>query len=109
MAHAARQQSTALRQIKRWGGAGSLVRESVKRACWLCIIDYKPRDENLRTLGAKRALIAAKGLAVGPDRELDMIEFKGQRWRIINPPTGPRPNGIPIFYDCEVVYDSSVT
>jgi hypothetical protein len=105
----ARLQNTALRQIKRWGGQGFLVRDGAKRACWVCIIDYKPRDADLRMVGAKRALIAAKGLAVGPDRELDQVEFKGQRWRIVNPITGPRPNGTPIFYDCEVVYESAAT
>lgn len=106
--HATRQLNTALRQIKRWGGAGKLNRDGVRRDCWLVILDYKPRDENLRMIGAKRCLIAAKGLAVAPDRELDLIEFKGQVWRIVAPIGGPRPNGVAVFYECEVAYDSSV-
>ena len=105
----ARLQNTALRQIKRWGGSGFLVRDGVKRPCQVCIIDYKPRDADLRMVGAKRALIAAKGLGTEPDREQDMIEFKGERWRIAAPVTGPRPNGTAVFYDCEVVYDSAAT
>lgn len=101
--------NTALRQIKRWGGSGFLVRDGVKRACWVCVIDYKPRDQDLRAIGAKQMLIAAKGLAVEPDRELDVVEFKGKTWRIVAPIKGPRPAGVPIFFDCEVVYDSSTT
>lgn len=103
-ARVTRLQRTALRQIKRWGGAGYLVRNYIKRDCFVCIIDYKPRDAQLRTEGARNALIAARDLAIPPDREEDLIEFAGETWRIVEPPKGPRTNGVAIFYDCEVMY-----
>jgi hypothetical protein len=104
--NSSRGQATSLRQIKKFGGAGYLRRDGDDRPCWVGIVDYKPRDAELRTVGARRALVAAKDLAVPPDREQDLIVFAGEVWRIVTPVSGPRPNGVPLFYDCEVVYDS---
>lgn len=103
MYNSARGQATSLRQIKKFGGAGYLLREGVYRPCWVGIVDYKPYDARLKEVGARRALVAASGLEIPPDRDEDTIVFKGEIWRIVNPPTGPRPNGVPLFYDCEVV------
>lgn len=105
--HAARAQATALRLIKRWGAKGSLRRDGVDRDAWIAIIDFGSRDRDLIEMGYKRCLIAAKGLTEEPDRNADLVVFKGKVWRFAGPIRSTRPNGIPAFYECEVSYDSS--
>lgn len=102
----ARSQSTALRIISRWGRPSQLERDGTRRACRAAVLDYKPRDQDLITPGAVRCLIAAKGLTIAPDREQDVLIFNGKRYRFSAPIRGPKPNDTPIFYDCEVLYDS---
>src|SRR5690606_3129282 len=107
MVHTTRMQNTFLRQMKRWGAIGALRRDgSSDREAWMAILDFNPRDRDLIEQGYRRCVIAAKGLDVPPDRELDVIVFNGEIWRIQSPVRGPRPNGVPIFYECEVNYDS---
>jgi hypothetical protein len=58
--------------------------------------------------GSERFFIAGAGLTVPPDAELDLLQFKGNgsktsEYRIILPPTGPRPDGIVQYYDCNVM------
>lgn len=105
----ARGLAVSLRQIKRFGAKAYLRRDNIDRVCWAGIVDYRPRDVDLHTEGSQRALIAAKGLTIHPDRELDTLVFKGKTYRFSAPIRGPRPNGTALFFDCEVVYDSSDT
>jgi hypothetical protein len=95
--------------LKRWGGSGFLVRAGIKRACWIGRAEYTPRERGLYIDGAERFYIAAYGLAIAPDFELDEIEFKSKRYKINLPPTGPRPDGLVIYYDCNVLYVGAAT
>lgn len=107
MANIARLKATALRMITRWGRTAQLDRSGSLRNCKCAIVDYRPRDRDLVTDGARRALIAAQGLTIPPDRELDILVFNGQRFRFAAKPTVYGPDGTDILYDCEVIYDAS--
>lgn len=105
-------QGRAHRQIVRFNGGkennAKLRRGATDRNCTAAILDYSPREAQLRLDGARRMLISAKGLDIAPDHEQDMLLFTptGELFRIVSPVLGPRPAGVPIFYDCEVMYDS---
>ena len=101
----------ARRQILRFGGPDShpkLRRAGVDRDCIAAILDYGPRERDLVIDGAVRCLIAAEGLEVPPDFELDQLIFRNVLYRMVGPIRGPRPNGIPIFYDTPVLYDTTL-
>lgn len=99
----AHSQRTALRIITRWGGVGYLLRGGSARECICARSDYTPQQRGLFLDGSERFFIAALGLAVPPDFELDMLRFKEFEYRILLPPAGPRPNGLVMFYDCNVM------
>jgi len=103
-----RARQTCHRQIKRFGAnaVAQLQRGTVTRACTAAILDYKPHEAGLREVGARRALIAALDCPTPPDHEQDKFIFNGEVFRIVKPPVGPRPAGIVLYYDCEVIYDS---
>lgn len=89
--------------IVRWGKKSKLVRAGVKRDCWVARNEYKPTERALYLDSSERLFVSAYQLSVGPDFELDKIEFDGKLYRITIPPAGPRPNGLVIFYDCNCV------
>ncbi len=103
-----RARQTCHRQIARFGAgaASALRRGTTDRAVTAAILDYKPHEMGLREQGARRALIAALDCPTPPDHEQDKFVFLGEVFRIVKPVTGPRPAGIVLYYDCEVVYDS---
>lgn len=104
--NSARGQYRSFLQIRKFGRQGYLRRDGVDRPCMVGIIDYKPYDASLREVGAQRALIAAYKLEVPPERDLDLLIFGDEVHRFSAPIKGPRPDGVVLFFDCEVVYDS---
>lgn len=98
-----RSQQSADRFIKRWGLKGYLVRAGVKRPMWAAIQDYSPKERGLFQDGAQRMYLSAFQLNVGPDPELDYIEWNGASYKIVAPPVGPRPAGVIVYHDCSVV------
>lgn len=102
---------TTNRQITRFG-ANALLRRVVNgsnqdRACVAAVLEYSPRNRALVTEGASRVLISAQNLTIPPDEELDRLIWKGAAYRFPKPIRGIRPAGIVLFYDGEVVYDTS--
>jgi hypothetical protein len=102
-----RLRADALRMIKRWGGQGFLVRDGIKRVAWMARAQYSAKDRGLFLDGSERFYIDGS-IPIPPDFELDRIQFKGQgaqtfEYRILLPPEGPRPNGLVIYYDCNVM------
>jgi hypothetical protein len=89
--------------IRRWGLKGYLVRSGVKRPMWAAVQDYKPTERGLFLDGAQRMYISAKNLTIEPSHELDHIEWNGATYKILMPPVGPRPAGVPVYHDCSVV------
>lgn len=101
----ARAQRVAGNQIERFGSPGKLRRAGVDRDCKVAILEYGPRESQLRLEGYERALIAAP-LAVPPDHEADLLVANGNVYRIVLPIRGPRPGGHAIYYEAQVLYDS---
>lgn len=104
-------QERAQRALRRWNGGkpGYLVRNGVRRPAVIARGSYNHRERELFLDGSERFLIAAYKLQVPPDHELDLILFNGNLYRITSPVTGPRPDGTVMLYDCNCLYDSSVT
>lgn len=104
-----RSQKSAFNLIARWGGWGQLVRAGVPRDAMMGRQEYKPTERGLFQDGTERIYIAAYKLDLPPpDFEQDLIWFKGDaaltsEYRITAEPLGPRPSGIVMFYDCNVV------
>jgi hypothetical protein len=98
--------------ISRWGGPALLRRNGVDRPCVVGELDFTPVERQLILSGGRRFLCSAL-TATGadldpiPHHELDVLVFKGEVMRILMPPKGPRPDGIPIFFDLSVEYDSA--
>ena len=106
-------QKSAHRMINGAGGAGFLIRAGVKRLITTARIEFKPTERGLYADGSERFFVSALGLITPPDENLDILEFKGKglttrRYRIIQPPAGPRPNGIVVYYDCICMYSETV-
>ena len=107
---------TADRLIARWGGGkgqGELQRADVRRTVTVAINEYKPTERALVLEGSRRALVSALDpdtgdiLATPPDHELDQfLIYAGQKFRLVAPDRGPRPDGNAVFHDLEVQYDS---
>lgn len=72
--------------------------------------DYKPTERVLYEDGSERFYIAGLNCTTAPDKDLDLFRFtdKGssikKEYRITQKPSGPRPSGIVMFYDCNVVW-----
>lgn len=84
------------------------------RDCWVGVIDYKPTEAGLREEGARRALISAlvnttTVLNPVPDHNEDKLVWNGEVHRITKPIVGPRPAGVAIFYDAEIVFEREAT
>lgn len=97
----------AAAMIRDWGSAAKLVRNGVERDCFAAVLDYNPRARGQAALqleGAERALIAAP-LAIPPDFEQDKLAHGGKLYQIPTPVKGPRPAGVVVFYDADVIYE----
>jgi hypothetical protein len=113
MFNIARAQQVSHRQIVRFGrtpanpnALGKLRRGASDRNCTVAILEYKPHEKGLVLEGAMRALVSTVGLTVEPHHENDLLVAAGKVWRIVAPVGGPRPGGVAIFHDCQVVYQS---
>lgn len=96
-------QKDAHLMIVRWGGGaklGKLNRAGTTRPCTIARMEYKPTERGLYADGSNKFAVSAYDLTVGPDHELDVIQFKGRNYRIIMPVAGPRPDGTVVFYEC---------
>lgn len=114
-------QRTADRQIRKFGtsakapgavGALVVIEGGAQRACIVGIVDYKPYERGLVEEGAVRALISyfdPNGVALDPPphHQTDKLLCAGSWYNFVAPIAGPRPGGVPVFYDCQVVYDST--
>lgn len=97
----------------RGAGTGSkafLIRSGARRRVFAARMEWKPTERGLFLDGSERFFLSALGLVMPPDHELDEFEFKGaraiksRRYKIIAPPTGPRPNGTVVYYDCACMF-----
>src|SRR5262245_38554710 len=90
--------------IARWGRGvdnGYLIRNGVKRAMTMGIGEYSPRERGLFVDGTIRMMISALKLGGTvqvpanevPDPELDIVEFRGVRYKIVMLPQGAQPDG----------------
>jgi hypothetical protein len=111
----ARMQKSADRMIRSAakGASAALVRGSARRPVYACRMDWKPTERGLFEDNAERFFISALGLTIPPDFEQDIFEFKGvgqkaRRYRITMPPSGPRPNGMVIYFDLACVFKEEV-
>lgn len=86
-----------------------LRRGSVNRRCAAVVVDYKPREQELRSVGAQQALVSCfdpitKAVIIPPDPNLDVLVWNGSIYNIVAPDRGPRPAGDAVWHDLEVVY-----
>jgi hypothetical protein len=100
---------TAHGLILRWGGGiGQLNRSGVKRDATMAIRDYAPRERGGFLDKSVSICISVLPSDPSPDYELDVIEFKGKRYTILLPPGGPRPDGLPVFHDCNFMFKETI-
>jgi hypothetical protein len=96
--------------IARWGKPAKLLRieGGQLRDCIAAKLEFSPRERGLIMEGAERVLIAANGLTIAPDHQLDMFInlITSKQYRIVQPVKGPRPGDVAIFYDLSIVYDA---
>lgn len=97
-------QAAAHRMIQRWGGIGYLVRDNVQRAATMARMEYRPAERGLFEDKSSNIRVSVIGLAVAPDHEQDEILYKGERYRILTPVTGPRVTNEFVYYDCNVMF-----
>lgn len=90
--------------VERWGGPAHLLRAGVMRTCIAAVLDYNPRANRLNLDGAERCLLDASTITIPPDHELDHLVKDGLEYRIVAPVKGPRPGGVVIYYDLDVLY-----
>jgi hypothetical protein len=106
-----RMQASAHRLIKHFGGGvennGALVRAGVSRLATMARVDYTPKERELFVDGSEKILVSAIGLTVPPDHEQDLVEYKGDRLRIVMPPLGPRPDGTVAYYELICLHQES--
>jgi hypothetical protein len=109
MPNLTRSQRTANDLIRRWGQGSrtQFVRGGIGRNVNGAMADWKPAERALIVDGAVRFYVAAFGLAPNdyPDMNLDMLYYQAPNegafvtYRIVAPILGPRPNGVPVFFD----------
>lgn len=109
-----RARSVAHRQIVRFGrtpanplALGKLRRDGVDRTCTVAIVEYSPREKGLVLDEAMRALVSTLELSEPPDHERDLLIHMGKSYRLVAPDVGPRPGGVPIFHDLQVLYNAN--
>jgi hypothetical protein len=86
-----------------------LRRGTTNRHVSAVVLDYKPREQELRSVGAQQALVSCldpitKAVIVPPDPNDDVLVWNGSIYRIVAPDRGPRPAGDAVWHDLEVVY-----
>jgi hypothetical protein len=104
-------QKIAHRLIRLWGGnqKGQIIRDGVTRAeAYMARMDYTPKEQGLFLEGSERMAVSSLGQTEEIDFEQDKLIFAGKQYRIVSPVKGPRPSGLIIFFDCNVVFDQSV-
>ena len=102
-----RMQRDAHQMIVRWGGGakkGFLIRSQAKRPCTIARMEIKPTERGLYVDGSNKFAISAFDLVTGLDHEQDIIQFKGQLFRIILPVSGPTPDGTVVFWTAITMY-----
>jgi hypothetical protein len=100
--------------IARWGGGvnkGFLVRGTAKRPVTIAMSEYKPTERGLYLDGSVRFWMSALNVQPAniPDMNLDIVEFKKRRYKIIMPPSGAHPDGTWIAFDLNCMYTETVT
>jgi hypothetical protein len=99
--------------IAAWGGGspnnGNIVRGGVARKATMAISEYKPSERGLYVDGIVRIVISAFAenlvdAQVVPDPNLDVVEFKGKRYKITMKPQNPQPDGTWIAFDCPCLF-----
>lgn len=96
----------AASMIKRRGVASKLSRNGVLRDCVAAMLEFSPSGKGLNLDEVSRFLVAAP-LAIPPDHERDKLIFNGAVYQLTAPVRGPRPAGIPYYYDLTTVYESA--
>lgn len=81
----------------------------------MALAEYTPRERGLFLDGAVRFWVSAltsAGANVAaadyPNHELDILQFKSRRYRILMPPSGPHPDGTWIAFDLSCMYTETV-
>jgi hypothetical protein len=113
MPNLTRLQADALRQIKRWGGIGALVRAGVSRQVWMARSQITPRDRGIFLDGSERFILDGS-ILVPPDFEQDVLQFKGmgktlREYKILLPAAGPNSNGVQVLWDLNVMFSRTVS
>ena len=101
--------------IVRWGGGvnnGFLVRNGVKRIATMAMLEYTPKERGLFADGAVRFWVSAVSIynveVKWPNHELDVVEFKKRRYKILLPPAGQQPDGTWIAFDLSCMFTGAV-
>lgn len=100
-------QASAHRMIQRWGGIGYLVRGATQRACTMARMEYQPRERGLYADLSSRIRVSMIGLAVLPDHEQDEVLYKGERYKILLPPEGPKVTGVFVYIDLNCMFSQA--
>jgi hypothetical protein len=98
--------SHAAEMIARWGNSAVLRRSGTDRPCVAAELEFNPTQRNLELAGVRRFLLAAP-LDPPPNHELDLLVAFGEILRLVAPVKGPRPDGVVVYYDLLVEYQSA--
>jgi len=97
--------------IAKWGRGvnnGLLVRNGTPRPATMAMLEYTPKERGLFADGAVRFWVSALHIynveANWPDNELDVVEFRQRRYRILRPPSGQQPDGSWIAFDLSCMF-----
>lgn len=104
-------QKDAEAMIRRWGKnqRGKIIRDgAVKAQPYMAMGDYKPTERGLFLDGSIRMSVSAVNLDE-IDFELDTLEWRGVQYKLNLPPTGPRPDGTIVLFDCNCTRLSAAT
>ena len=97
-------ENTAVKLILKFGYAGTILRNGTdSHPVRLVMTQYDPRyvDGNLIQHTDRKALIAAKGMAIVPDAEQDKLIAGSETLRIVTV-TKTSPGGEDIIYELQV-------
>ena len=100
--------------IAKWGGGvnkGVLIRGTTRRPATMAMLEYTPKERGLFADGAVRFWVSALNVqeANYPSHELDILEFKKRRYKILLPPAGQQPDGTWIAFDLSCMFTERVT
>lgn len=102
----AMEQDHAAEMIASWGQPAKLRRGVEERDCIAAELEFNPQARGLELAGVRRFLIAAP-LDIPPYHEQDLLIANGEVLRLVVPVKGPRPDGVPVYYDLLVEYQSA--